>query len=361
MAYIDEKDPDVVAIAWPDTNWTQIRNINQKTVSQVQRQQDLRKIERQGILPTIRKIAQWCKRRGKVCIGGNPATSAAWSEPHIIAAFPPHTRGNCDMCRFDKKRPDTQELLRQRTVISAPPEVLKATCQTCCGNHTHGTIKGRMAYHWTDDAGAHKKSIKVSSFAGSYTGSFCKALIKGAEKCLKSHFNARNTFPADTLSDSDNDRLPEERFTSADDMKMDDSYEQDITPGHEASCRDIPRFIKDTVIAAHNRLGHPTRKTLIKMMRLAGSHPQAIRFAKAWNCPTCMQRAAPGKPRATKGEIRPYAFNHTIYIDIKFVQDATKTTYAALSIVDAGTAFHRAVLLRTKHPDTWHARSCVTG
>jgi hypothetical protein len=208
-----------------------------------------------------------------------------------------------------------------------------------------------MTYHWTDGTGAHQKSIKVSSFAGGYTTAFCKALIKGAEKCLKNHFDARNTFPADTLSDTDNDRLPEERFTSADDtMKMDDSYEQDITPGHEASCRDIPRFIKDTVIAAHNRLGHPTRKTLLKMMRLAGSHPQAIRFARAWNCPTCMQRAAPGKPRATKGEIRPYAFNHTIYIDIEFVQDATNTTYAALSIVDAGTAFHRAVLLRTKAP-----------
>ena len=57
-------------------------------------------------------------------------------------------------------------------------------------------------------------------------------------------YAARNIFPADTLSDSDNDRLPEERFTSADDtMKMDDSYEQDITPGHEAACRGIPRVI----------------------------------------------------------------------------------------------------------------------
>ena len=133
-------------------------------------------------------------------------------------------------------------------------------------------------------------------------------------------------------------------------MRMDDSYEQDVTPGNENMCRDIPKFVKDTVIAAHNRLGHPTRKTLLKMMRLAGSHPQAIKFAKVWNCPTCAQRSAPGKPRATKGEIRPYSFNHSIYIDIKFVQDVAGTTHAALSIVDAGTAFHRGVLLRTKAP-----------
>ena len=119
-----------------------------------------------------------------------------------------------------------------------------------------------MAYNWTGEKGAHQKSISVSKYATSLPTALFKAILRGATKALKGRFHARNAFPADQQADeTDDDRLPEERFTSSDDtMHMDDSYEQAVTPGQEAACRDIPKFVKDTVIAAHNRLGHPTGK-----------------------------------------------------------------------------------------------------
>jgi len=195
------------------------------------------------------------------------------------------------------------------------------------------------------------KTMKVSTWSGGYSKQFCAAVIKGATNALQRIFT-RQAYPADapaTTADDDmsedghddaSARLPEERFVSPD----------EVDPGYATDAADISQIVKDTVIKAHCRLGHHTRKTFLRMLRLPGAQQSAIKFAKIWNCPVCEQRAAPGKPRKTKAEIRPYGFNHTLYLDLKFVQDVKAQTYAALSIIDSGTIFHRAVLLKSKTP-----------
>ena len=113
---------------------------------------------------------------------------------------------------------------------------------------------------------------------------------------------------------------------------------------------EISQTVKDTVIMAHNRMGHPSRKTFLRMLRIGGSHPEAIKFAKNWTCPVCAEKLAPQKPVSVAGHLRPFGFNKTIHIDLKFMGDVANHTYAALSLVCTGTAYHKAVLLKTKTP-----------
>jgi len=199
------------------------------------------------------------------------------------------------------------------------------------------------------------RSMKVSEWAGGYTKPFCMAILRGAQQHLREGHNrskqVRQAYPADAEAD-DSDQVPEERFVDADEPlgpdNVDESY--DVQDGHAESMKDVSQTVKDTVIQAHNRLGHPSRKTFLRMLRLGGSHPDAIRFAKVYQCPVCIQKAPPTQPLKVAANIRPYGFNHTVYIDLKFMHDVKSKAHAALSIVDAGTIFHRAVLLRTKSP-----------
>ena len=83
---------------------------------------------------------------------------------------------------------------------------------------------------------------------------------------LQRIFFSRQTYPAATEdaepgTPSDSEQLPEERFTSPDEQ---DAAANNVTAGHESEAADIlPQFVKDTVIQAHCRLGHPTRKTFL--------------------------------------------------------------------------------------------------
>ena len=86
------------------------------------------------------------------------------------------------------------------------------------------------------------------------------------------------------------------------------------------------------------------------MLRIGGSHPEAIKFAKIWTCPVCAEKLAPQKRTSVAGGLRPFGFNKTIHIDLKFMGDVANHTYAALSLVRTGTAYHKAVLLKTKTP-----------
>ena len=125
----------------------------------------------------------------------------------------------------------------------------------------------------------------------------------------------------------------------------------EVILGHENKSADISEVAKQTVIQAHNHDGHPSRQSLLQMMRLAGSHPLAIERAEVYQCPTCIARSAPTETMKTTPTVRPYGFNDTIYIDIKFVHDTSGRAWAALStIVDAGTILHMACVVKTKQP-----------
>jgi hypothetical protein len=113
----------------------------------------------------------------------------------------------------------------------------------------------------------------------------------------------------------------------------------------------VPAHVRREVRKAHNGLGHPHKTTFLRMMKLANATPVSIKYAKAWECPVCLRKAAPRKPQVGTGMTRPFAFNHTVCIDLKYLKMFNGKRVVALSIIDAGTGWHAAILLKTRRSD----------
>ena len=110
----------------------------------------------------------------------------------------------------------------------------------------------------------------------------------------------------------------------------------------------VPKDVRQRVRATHTGLGHPSRPTMVKMMRLAGANKEALDYAKTWECPFCKAAAAPSKPLNASTRLRPFRFNHTVACDLKYLKDSRKKTHVALHIVCCGTGFQAASFLKNR-------------
>ena len=116
--------------------------------------------------------------------------------------------------------------------------------------------------------------------------------------------------------------------------------------------------VRAAVEHAHRSLGHPSRQTLIRMLRLAGAVPGAIQHAQQWTCDVCQARAVPKQPTAAAPGHRPYGFNRQHQVDLKYCRDASKRKYVYMSMIDCGTGYHQATMVKTRKSEycatKWH-------
>ena len=110
----------------------------------------------------------------------------------------------------------------------------------------------------------------------------------------------------------------------------------------------VPRAVRRAVRQAHKGLGHPSQATFRRMLKLGGATQMAQLYARFWQCPVCAESAPPRQMLRATPELRPYGFNVVVVVDIKYLKDADNTQLIALSMVDAGTAWHVVALLRNR-------------
>ena len=141
-------------------------------------------------------------------------------------------------------------------------------------------------------------------------------------------------------------REEEEREEAFRNIDEDDERELEAEDRHP-----IPKEVQRAVEFAHRQLGHPSRDTLVRMLRLSGATDDAVRYARRFQCDVCASRQPPRHPMASTPVMRPYGFNRHIHIDIKFAHDVRGRKYCCMSILDLGTAFHQGAMLKTRRSD----------
>ncbi len=109
----------------------------------------------------------------------------------------------------------------------------------------------------------------------------------------------------------------------------------------------VPQHVRISVRKSHRGLGHPSKQVCLNMLKLGSTSQAALLYARNWKCPTCEASAQPAQYGSTSTRTRPFTFNHTIVMDLKYLNDKTKQ-YVCLSIVDAGTSWHTAVFVKTR-------------
>ena len=115
-----------------------------------------------------------------------------------------------------------------------------------------------------------------------------------------------------------------------------EQMEKEATPEQKKRFKAIRRM--------HYNLAHPSRATLLRMLRSAGAKADSVDYPKCWKCPVCIRRERPKSARPAKAE-RAEKFNDCVVIDVKHVHDANMKKYVVLHFVDEATFYHVATLV----------------
>ena len=104
-----------------------------------------------------------------------------------------------DMCCYNKRRPDTGNLVKKPTKLCGTKEILQNPNHLCNATHKHDRIEGSMKVPYNESW----KTMKTCVWAGTYTEEFAEAILHGAELYLQEKFERNGnvkvnaTFPAD--------------------------------------------------------------------------------------------------------------------------------------------------------------------
>eukprot|EP00434_Breviolum_minutum_P025436 symbB.v1.2.022474.t1/scaffold1996.1/size93170/9 len=259
LEYIDPVSPDLLVIAWPCTKWSRLQTMGRKSVLQLARLVTERKKQRKLLRFTRDAALRQRRRRGRA-LGENPATSLAWKEPLIVEAFDGLAHEVTDMCCYGLKVPG-KGALRKRTRLAGHKGVMKYCVKKCCCRKPHVPVLGsaKIGGRWRS----------VSDFAGGYT-KFAEAVIRGAEEDLENDEGEAEVFveggvPEETWRPED--EAEEEDRSEAEEHQDEDG---DVVMGEDAE-KIRKGSVKWKVRALHQRLGHPTKATLRRMLVLSGA------------------------------------------------------------------------------------------
>ena len=367
LEYVNREDPDLVVIAWPCTKWSPYQRLNARTSVQKEALEELRKEQRATFLSLSAQVAASQRRRRKAVIGENPAPSLAWQQPEIILGFDGLSHVQCDQCQYNLKHPETGQPIRKRTQFAGQSTVVKYLDKKCPGDHEHAHTEGSVRIDGD--------TFPMATWCGAYPPQLCRAILRGAEEFLQNrgeedpvYFN--EVFAEEKMMEGDEVVESDEDWTKGMDSSDEESrfkerhtkkprYDEEVVEAPQPAAEEhqvapehtrhpVASKIKKAVEHAHRSLGHPSRQTMVRMLRLAGSSQSAVEYAKIWKCDVCSARAAPKQPTASAPGLRPYGFNKHHQVDLKYCRDHRGKKYVFLSMIDVGTGYHHGVMLKTR-------------
>ena len=144
-------------------------------------------------------------------------------------------------------------------------EVVSELHHRCPGDHQHHQFEG------TVKTSAYGR-ISLSSWAGGYPLPLCRAIMRGVHTFLDKRANDTRTevymledqVPEEAIQEGEEGIDEEEqRIQSYKDESEDDLEEEERRP----ICQEVKRAVE----FAHRQLGHPSRDTLVRMLRISGA------------------------------------------------------------------------------------------
>jgi transposase InsO family protein len=138
-----------------------------------------------------------------------------------------------------------------------------------------------------------------------------------------------------------------EEYLGGDDLVGDEAAEQPAE-SEKTGYGDPTVAEQRRVEKLHRAFGHPAPSALARMLTVVREPPEVIRYARTYKCPACELREPPPNIPKTTMPYRPTRFNHTVGIDLKFVQDSAQEKYVLLNILDLATTFQVCVSVMDK-------------
>lgn len=335
------EEPDLLVLAWPCTVWSPLQHLGHMSEERHERLMQRQQADRDSFLSLLHDMVQFQRSRGRAHLGENPLTSRAWKEPLIQAAYDGEGMARCDMCRYGLRRPDTKQRLMKPTRLAGTPEIVYGCARRCDCQGPHAHTLGTFKFQG--------KTQSVASFAGGYTKSFAKEVVCSAERFLDNWTpEAVTVYGVDETGGEEKFFFPDEEAPEVEEIDWKLEAQHEVPLDEVWGPEEKNGAVRETVAKIHQRLGHPSRATLLRMLKLAGAPKETIEEAKTFQCPVCQSKAPPEKPYLQNPRVRPAGFNVEVHVDLKYGKNIQDETFVALSVVCAGTNKHMAVLLKTR-------------
>ena len=101
----------------------------------------------------------------------------------------------------------------------------------------------------------------------------------------------------------------------------------------------------------HDNLQHPDNSTLVRSLRTAGCHEEAVEAARRLHCDVC-DSLKPASSVKKSAILKATKFGQYVALDLLFLEDASGTVnYPFLNVVDVATRFQLCTPIRSKRPD----------
>ena len=107
----------------------------------------------------------------------------------------------------------------------------------------------------------------------------------------------------------------------------------------------LPRRARIAIRRFHRNFKHLPKQAMVQMLRASRAPKVYIDAAKAHRCNTC-ETTKPKPPTHKVSMPKPYEFNSEIGVDVFDIKDAAGTFFDILNVVDYGTTFEQAFIVR---------------
>ena len=107
----------------------------------------------------------------------------------------------------------------------------------------------------------------------------------------------------------------------------------------------LPRRARIAIRRLHRNFRHLPKQALIQMLRASKAPKEYIDAARAHKCDVCESTKPPARTNKTALP-KPYTFNHELGVDVLEIKDASGTFFDILNVVDYGTTFEQAFIVR---------------
>ena len=101
----------------------------------------------------------------------------------------------------------------------------------------------------------------------------------------------------------------------------------------------------------HENMGHPSNRTLVRVLRLVGVKRRFILAAARHRCGACEAQKRPAGPIVSRS-LTSFVFNDVVGLDLFFLNTYEKHTLPPMNIVCWGTGLQRVILLRDQSGET---------
>ena len=281
----------------------------------------------------VQQIKKQLKRGGRVLVE-HPWSSDMWKYPPMQKLLQSGQLAlhRADMCAYGLSDPDNQLPVLKPTGLAVSHEDMSACVLTCPGHQAHQEIAGHTSQ-------GQSRSALAAIYTKHFVGIWLSCIRPQSRLCMHSPTVDGEINP------------------------MSDGTECLEVLAAAASLQD-PSKVRSTLKKLHNNLGHPSTRTLQRILKNAGATEQAVKEAEQIEaaCDVCLQRKRP-TPSLPANPEKAVDFNQRVGWDVKNLPGwGVNQKVKCVNIVDFATSFQVMVpfyeketsdVLRKAYQEAW--------